>query len=113
MQAARIDEVVMRGLDARIHRLGKSIAKIRKALATAGWTAADFMNVAAGLLARGDTCPRSKQLPLRCWPIFDVRQYGRDCFGRHVWLLKDAGHDPAKAVELLLDANFDAGLLFS
>jgi hypothetical protein len=74
----------MRGLDPRIHRLGKSIAKIRKALATAGWTAADFMNVAAGLLARGDTRPRSKQLPLRCWPIFDVRQHGRDCFGRHV-----------------------------
>ena len=39
MQAARIDEVVMRGLDPRIHRLGKSIAKRRKALATAGWTA--------------------------------------------------------------------------
>ena len=59
----------MRGLDPRIHRLGKSLAKRRKALATAGWTAADFMNVAAGLLARGDTRPRSKQLPLRCWPI--------------------------------------------
>jgi hypothetical protein len=48
MQAARIHEVVMRGLDPRIHRLGKSIAKRRKALATAGWT--------AGLGLPGATC---------------------------------------------------------
>ena len=64
--------------------LARVLRKEAKLLLTAGWTAADFMNVAAGLLARGDTRPRSKQLPLRCWPIFDVRQHGRDCFGRHV-----------------------------